>query len=92
MIGNVFQNLSVGIWLRKDGSCAIGVGLTVSLENRMRGRVLDRRQREEHCPIGGGRGFFSPSHHTTRHAGPHRAVPRACRAEAGHSVTTPAAL
>ena len=26
MIGNVFQNLSVGIWLRKDGSCAIGVG------------------------------------------------------------------
>ena len=22
--GNVFQNLSVGIWLRKDGSCAIG--------------------------------------------------------------------
>ena len=25
MIGNVFQNLSVGIWLRKDGSCAIGV-------------------------------------------------------------------
>ena len=26
MSGNVFQNLSVGIWLRKDGSCAIGVG------------------------------------------------------------------
>jgi len=26
MIGNVFQNLSVGIWLRKDGSCALGVG------------------------------------------------------------------
>ncbi len=26
MIGNVFQNLSVGIWLHKDGSCAIGVG------------------------------------------------------------------
>lgn len=25
MIGNVFQNLSVGIWLRKDGSCEIGV-------------------------------------------------------------------
>jgi hypothetical protein len=25
MIGNVFENLSVGIWLRKDGSCAIGV-------------------------------------------------------------------
>ena len=25
MIGNVFQNLSIGIWLRKDGSCAIGV-------------------------------------------------------------------
>lgn len=25
MIGNVFQNLSVEIWLRKDGSCAIGV-------------------------------------------------------------------
>jgi len=25
MVGNVFQNLSVGIWLRKDGSCAIGV-------------------------------------------------------------------
>lgn len=25
MMGNVFQNLSVGIWLRKDGSCAIGV-------------------------------------------------------------------
>jgi len=24
MIGNVFQNLSVGIWLRKDGSCTIG--------------------------------------------------------------------
>lgn len=26
MTGNLFQNLSVGIWLRKDGSCAIGVG------------------------------------------------------------------
>jgi hypothetical protein len=26
MIGNIFQNLSIGIWLRKDGSCAIGVG------------------------------------------------------------------
>ncbi len=26
MSGCVFQNLSVGIWLRKDGSCAIGVG------------------------------------------------------------------
>ncbi|MBW2062479.1 MAG: hypothetical protein JRI95_13100 [Deltaproteobacteria bacterium] len=26
MFGNVFQNVSVGIWLRKDGSCAIGVG------------------------------------------------------------------
>jgi len=25
MIGNIFQNLSIGIWLRKDGSCAIGV-------------------------------------------------------------------
>ncbi len=25
MIGNVFQNLSIGIWLRKDGSCTIGV-------------------------------------------------------------------
>jgi hypothetical protein len=25
MIGNVFQDLSIGIWLRKDGSCAIGV-------------------------------------------------------------------
>ena len=25
MIGNVFQNLSIGIWLRKNGSCAIGV-------------------------------------------------------------------
>jgi hypothetical protein len=25
MIGNVFQNLSIGIWLRTDGSCAIGV-------------------------------------------------------------------
>jgi hypothetical protein len=25
MIGNVFRNLSVGIWLRKDGSCSIGV-------------------------------------------------------------------
>lgn len=25
MIGNVFQNLSIGIWLRRDGSCAIGV-------------------------------------------------------------------
>lgn len=26
MMGNVFQNLSIGIWLRKDGSCLIGVG------------------------------------------------------------------
>ena len=26
MVGNVFQNLSIGVWLRKDGSCAIGVG------------------------------------------------------------------
>jgi hypothetical protein len=26
MSGNVFQNLSVGIWLRKNGSCTIGVG------------------------------------------------------------------
>ena len=26
MIGNVFQNLSVGIWLGRSGSCAIGVG------------------------------------------------------------------
>ena len=26
MVGNIFQNLSIGIWLRKDGSCAIGVG------------------------------------------------------------------
>jgi len=26
MVGNVFQNLSIGIWMRKDGSCAIGVG------------------------------------------------------------------
>lgn len=26
MAGNVFKNLSIGIWLRKDGSCAIGVG------------------------------------------------------------------
>jgi len=26
MSGNYFQNMSVGIWLRKDGSCAIGVG------------------------------------------------------------------
>lgn len=25
IIGSVFQNLSIGIWLRKDGSCAIGV-------------------------------------------------------------------
>ncbi len=25
MIGNVIQNMSIGIWLRKDGSCAIGV-------------------------------------------------------------------
>ena len=25
MIGNVFHNLSIGIWLRKNGSCAIGV-------------------------------------------------------------------
>jgi len=25
MSGNIFRNLSVGIWLRKDGSCAIGV-------------------------------------------------------------------
>jgi len=24
--GNVFRNKSIGIWLRKDGSCAIGVG------------------------------------------------------------------
>jgi hypothetical protein len=24
--GNVFANLTVGIWLRKDGSCALGVG------------------------------------------------------------------
>lgn len=24
LVGNVFRNLSVGIWLRKDGSCAIG--------------------------------------------------------------------
>jgi hypothetical protein len=36
----------------------------------------------------GSRGIFSPSPHTTRRAGPHRAVPRACRAEAGQSVTT----
>ena len=26
MVGNIFQNLSIGIWMRKDGSCAIGVG------------------------------------------------------------------
>ncbi|HUW95515.1 MAG TPA: hypothetical protein VMW58_06985 [Anaerolineae bacterium] len=26
MTGCVFKNLSVGIWLHKDGSCAIGVG------------------------------------------------------------------
>ncbi|NQU05247.1 MAG: hypothetical protein HQ568_04075 [Calditrichaeota bacterium] len=26
MSGNIFQNLSTGIWLRRDGSCAIGVG------------------------------------------------------------------
>ncbi len=26
MVGCVFQNMSIGIWLRKDGSCAIGVG------------------------------------------------------------------
>ena len=25
MSGNLFQNLSIGIWLRKNGSCAIGV-------------------------------------------------------------------
>jgi hypothetical protein len=31
----------------------------------------------------GSRGFFSPSPHTTRHAGPHRAVQRDYRAVAG---------
>jgi hypothetical protein len=31
----------------------------------------------------GSRGFFSPSPHTTRHAGPHRAVHRDYRAVAG---------
>ena len=25
MIGNVFQNFSIGIWLRKNDSCTIGV-------------------------------------------------------------------
>ncbi len=30
------------------------------------------------------RGFFSPSPHTTRHAGPHRAVPKERRAVASH--------
>jgi len=24
MMGNIFQNVSIGIWLRKDGSCAMG--------------------------------------------------------------------
>jgi hypothetical protein len=31
----------------------------------------------------GSRGFISPSPHTTWHAGPHQAVPRAYRAVAG---------
>lgn len=26
MMGNIFQNVSIGIWLRKDGSCAMGCG------------------------------------------------------------------
>jgi hypothetical protein len=30
MSGNVFQNLAIGIWLRKDGSCAIGVAEHIS--------------------------------------------------------------
>ena len=25
MTGNIFRDLSVGIWQRKDGSCAVGV-------------------------------------------------------------------
>ncbi|WP_368860896.1 type II toxin-antitoxin system HicA family toxin [Desulforhabdus sp. TSK] len=33
-----------------------------------------------------------PSPHTTRRAGPHRAVPRACRALAGRSITAHSSL